>query len=163
VERYPTFEEHTFAWLLDEPRWVDFAEQCYRPLLNASNMQDAKESINRHCRNEASIRDFYKVDVSDIINDYYRRMVNTAKQIEKERFRTKAQFEQCIKDKKCAMIPLLPEGVEVRATSDDYMDIRNQFWSLINDKTMSQENCDYFEFCRVMSDADIYKIPEPRT
>lgn len=155
IDKYPTFEEHTFSSFMDTPKWVEFSKECYEPLLGDSTIAD----LSNKCRNETTIRENYNVNVSDMINDYYRRMANTAKQIEKQRFKTKVQFENCIQTKKCAMIPLLPEGAEVDATSNDYIDIRDQFWSLINDKTMSATNCNFFDLCRVMTKAGIYRLP----
>jgi len=158
IDSYPTFEQHNFAGLLGEPQWVNFSKTCYEPLLKAEDISRARKNLDRKCKTAATIREAYNVDIADMVNNYYRRMTTTARQIERERFRTKEQFAKCIQDKRCAMIPLLPEGVQVSANSRDFLEIRNQFWSLINDKTISAANCDFFDFCRVMRAADLYKI-----
>ena len=152
IDKYPTFEGHKFAWFLDTPRWVTFSKDCYEPLINARTIQ--KENIVRTCKNAALIKDFYGVDVRQIINDHYRKMQSAAKRLENGKL-NKRKFEACLNNKTCAMIPLLPAGVEVDQQSEDYMDIRKQFWSVRNDKKMSQKNCDFFDFCRVMTAAEI--------
>ncbi len=157
IDAYPTFEQDKFAWLLDEPRWVDFSKECYEPMLNSNNAT-VMNDLGRNCKTVALIQDFYKVDVRDIIRNHYSKMQNTAKQLEKGRFKNKSAFETCIQDKKCTMIPLLPAGVEVDQQSTDYLDIRRQFWSLINDKKMSVENCNFFEFCRVMTRNEVITL-----
>ncbi len=156
IENYPTFEEHTFSSFMDTPQWVDFSRDCYEPLLK----RNPSSEPNNKCQTQSAIQENYNISVPTMINDYYSRMVNTAKQIEKQRFKTKAQLEGCIESKRCAMIPLLPEGTDVVASSNDYLDIRDQFWSLINDKHISAQNCDYFDLCRVMTKAGIYRLPK---
>lgn len=152
IDKYPTFEDHKFAWFSDTPRWVGFSKDCYEPLLNSENIP--KQKIGRNCKNATLIKDFYRVDVHQIINTHYRKMQSTAKRLENGKL-NKRKFEACLNNKSCAMIPLLPAGVEVDQQSEDYMDIRKQFWSVRNDKKMSQPNCDFFDFCRVMTAAEI--------
>jgi len=155
IDAYPSFEDHYFNWVTGAPKWVEFSSTCYEPLLKSDNLLETKKGLNTHCKSASSIQNEYGIDIKTIINDHYRKMQNTAKMLEKGRFKNKRRFEGCINDKKCAMIPLLPAGVEVDQQSEDYLDIRKQFWSLINDKTISTDNCNFFDFCRVMTNAEI--------
>ena len=142
IDSYPTFEEHTFSWFFGTPKWVDFNKECYFPLTKGAGS-------GRNCKSNKAIQENYNIDVTTLIQKYYKRMQNTAKLIENGRMKSKRQFEKCIHDKRCAMIPLLPKGIEIDRQSEEHMDVRMQFWSLINDKKMSQKNCDFFELCRV--------------
>lgn len=158
IDAYPTFEQSYFAWFSGAPRWVDFSNDCYQPLLNSDNMSLAVKNIGRHCKSTAAIQDFYRVDIRSIIKSYYNKMQSTAKLLEKGRLDTKPKFEKCIINKKCAMIPLLPAGSTAKQQSDEHLEIRKQFWSVRNDKHMSQQNCDFFDFCRIMVKAKIIKF-----
>jgi len=156
IDQYPTFEEHTFASITGTPKIVDFNTQCYKPLLSSKNLNATLADLNYHCKSSETIRNFYGVDVRNIIQSHYKKMQNTAKQLEKGRLNSKRKFENCIKNKKCVMIPLLPaEAKDVKQQSEDYIDIRKQFWTLINDKKMSKQNCAFFDFCRVMIESKI--------
>ena len=155
IDTYPSYEDHHFSWITNAPKWVDFSSDCYEPLLKSDDLSETKKSLNTHCLSAESILSSYNIDVKTMINDHYRKMQNTAKMLEKGRLKNKRRFEGCINDKKCVMIPLLPAGTNVEQQSEDYLDIRKQFWSLINDKKMSQANCDFFDLCRVMTGAEI--------
>jgi len=155
IERYPTFEEHHFSWITDHPRYVAFSRDCYKPLINAPDAPSAVRAMSPECRTERSIAETYNIDIKKLIHDYHDRMRHTAKQIERERFRTKTQLADCIKNKTCAMIPLLPEGDDVNFQSEENRQIRNQFWSLIEDKDISWANCSYFDLCRLMVQGEV--------
>jgi len=152
IESYPTFEQYKFNWLTGTPKWVDFVEDCYNPMLN-------KTSIDRDCKTSNLIQDNYGIDVKNIIRDHYKKMQSTAMRLEKGRLKNKRQFEKCLEEKECAKIPLLPpeaEGIEQQSTL--YLDIRKQFWSVVNDNRISEKNCNFFEFCRLMLKNDIVSI-----
>lgn len=152
IESYPTYEQHSFAWVTGTPKYVDFVENCYNPML-----RDGEEG--RNCKTSSLIKEHYDIDVKKIIRDHYKKMQSTASSLEKGRFKTKAQLEKCLQDKKCAKIPLLPpeaEGIDQQST--EFMDIRLQFWSIVNDKRISEQNCNFFEFCRLMLEKDIVSI-----
>ena len=160
IETYPTFEETKFSWATNTPKWVAFSEECYQPLLNGT-AQNGKNPIGRNCKSSALIFDFYGIDIRGLINNHYRKMQYTATQLEKGRLARKINFEQCIQNKQCAMIPLLPASAEnITQQSDEYLDIRRQFWSLINDKKMSPENCGFFDLCRTMVQAEIITLDQ---
>lgn len=157
IERYPLFEEHVFPWLLGVPHWIDFNDECVTPALKG-------ESVNRTCRSVQLIENKYGFNVQDLINTHYRKMQNTAKSLEKGRIKTKAHLLNCIKAKNCTTIPLLPAGVDVEnfdEESNDYATIRTQFWSLINDKKISPENCEFMTLCRAMRNIGAIAIKKP--
>lgn len=158
ITQYPTMEEHSFGWLWGAQSWIQFAEDCVRPALTRAN------PANPACRSEAGILDEYKIDVKEAINAHFRKMQSTARRIEEGQLSDKNQYQNCLRQKQCAMIPLLPANVDAEALSrdsQDYIDIRQAFWSLINDTTLSPAVCEYMLLCRAMRNSSIVPIPLP--
>jgi hypothetical protein len=157
IERYPLFEEHIFSWALDVPHWVDFNDECVAPALK-------RQGVSRTCKSVQLIENKYGFNVEDLINTHYRHMKSTAKSLESGRIKTKGHLLGCIKEKKCAAIPLLPASVDVEnfdTKSNDYITIRTQFWSLINDDEISPENCEFMTLCRAMRNIGTIAIKKP--
>lgn len=154
IDGYPTYEDHLFWFLNNKPRYINFSNECFKPALN-------NQQAGRDCNNKNQIYDAYKIDVVDLIESYYQKMKYTARKIETNAFKNTAQFEQCLRDRQCVMIPLLPAGTdEISAKSPEYIGIRNQFWSLIEDNTISAENCDFVDLCRAMRSLGVYTVQE---
>lgn len=145
IDRYPTYEEHTFPFL-GAPDWVRFNDECVQPAL-------LNQVIPPRCASTDLIQRYYRLDVVMAMSTYYSRMKNTAKMVEEGKLKKRSQYAQCIADKQCATIPLLPKGVDaeqVDPSSKDYIGIRQAFWSLINDKKMSQQVCSLTPLCRAL-------------
>lgn len=155
IDQYPTFEANNFAWMNDKPNWVAFNQDCYEPLL-----KNQGRNINRNCEDASEIMEHYNIDIKDIIRTHYKKMQSTAQFLEKGRLGTKKKFEACINTKRCAMIPLLPKNVTVVQQSTGYLNIRKQFWALVNNERMMPEHCAFFDLCRVMVKADIVNFDE---
>ena len=155
IDSYPTFEAHHFSRFLHTPRWVNFSEDCFQPLLNAQSTADM-QNIPQECKSEETIKESYNIDIVQIIRDHHKKMRSTAEKVEKGRFKRTSHLEKCIRDKRCALIPLLPPEAEgLTRESEEYIDIRRQFWHLVEERSMLREHCEFFDFCRVMLEADI--------
>lgn len=160
IESYPIYEQQTFPWFFDGPNWVAFSKECYEPFLSGT-LAEAKKSVGRNCQEAELIRDYYGINLITVIKDHYSKMRKTAKQLQKGRFKTKKKFETCIQSKKCVMIPLLPAGAEdITQQSKQYLDIRKQFWSLINDDKISVQNCNFFDICRIAVITDLLTMDD---
>jgi hypothetical protein len=160
IDQYPLYEDHIFADFLDKPKYVSFSDECYKPALNG-------QTPDRKCRSLNLIENNYNVNVNEIIQNYYRKMQATAQQFEKGRIKDRRQYESCLRRKDCAIIPLLPSGTDVsaiNADSQDHIDIRRKFWSLLDkdNRQISPELCEFVEFCRVMRDMNVVMISKPK-
>jgi hypothetical protein len=159
IDRYPLFEEHILPSLFNSPRWVDFNDDCLTPVLKHT-------PASRSCKSIQLIERKYGFNVQTLINRHYKKMKNTATGLEKGRIKNKEQLLSCIQEKKCVQIPLLPAGVNLEkfdAKSDDYLTIRTQFWSIINERKISPDNCEFMTLCRAMRDLGVVAIKKPNT
>lgn len=157
IDDYPTFEDHYFPILSDKPQWVHFANDCYKP---ATKSQDMAQT----CRSTSLIQTNYNINLDRVIRNHFRKMKTTAEMLQQGQLLNKEQYRRCLTTKRCAIIPLLPadaEGKEIDASSDDYIQIRRQFWSLVNDKEISPEICEFIDLCRVMRDQNVVPIERP--
>lgn len=146
IDQYPTYEQQLKARLFREANWVDFSNDCLLPL-----SQDAKPDVR--CSNPALIESYYALDLNSALTAYFDKMKATAIRIKDGELKTKAELQQCIADKQCALVPLLPPDVDANAispTSVEYMAIRRAFWSVINDTRIKPEVCDYILLCKAM-------------
>lgn len=157
ISSYPTLEKHLFSWVSGTPKWIDFTDDCFKPALK-------NKEIPRKCRSESLIQENYNINITTMVNDYYAKMKSTAKKIERGRIKNKKQLEACLNNKKCAMIPLLPAGVdEITESSTKYKKTRKMFWSIINDKEISPEVCDYISLCKAMRNTGVIAIKQLET
>lgn len=157
IERYPTFEEHNFKFL-KAPDWVRFNDECVQPAL-------LNQVVLPRCTTFDLINRYYNIEMQPVMNIYYGKMRKTAKMVQEGKLKKRSEYAQCIANKSCATIPLLPKGVDAEKldpTSRDFIGIRQAFWSLINDKKMSQEVCALTPVCRAlvnMKVVDPAKLP----
>ncbi|NBX65581.1 MAG: hypothetical protein EBQ96_01120 [Proteobacteria bacterium] len=157
IERYPTFEEYTFKFL-KAPDWVRFNDDCVQPAL-------LNQVVPPRCSTFDLISRYYNIEIQPLMSAHYGKMRRTAKMIEEGKMKKRSEYAQCIANKSCATIPLLPKGVDAEkldASSRDYIGVRQAFWSLINDKKMSQEVCALTPLCRAlvnMKTVDPGKLP----
>ncbi|MBU6235731.1 MAG: hypothetical protein KGQ41_07795, partial [Alphaproteobacteria bacterium] len=145
IDRYPTYEEYTFAFL-KAPDWVRFNDECVQPAL-------LNQVVPPRCASMDLIQRYYNIDMTMTMSAYYAKMKRTAKKVEEGKLKKRSEYAQCISNKECATIPLLPKGVDaekVDPTSKDYIGVRQAFWSLITDKKMSQEVCSLTPICRAL-------------
>lgn len=157
IDQYPTMEEYNFGWLWSEPRWVHFARECVEPGMNKRNVEPA-------CRSAGGILEEYHIDIQSVINQQFKKMQSTAQKIERGQLKDKRQYQNCLDQKQCAFIPLLPANVDpeqVKRESEDYLVIRQTFWSLVNDREISPNVCEYMLLCRVMRDLSVIPIAKP--
>jgi hypothetical protein len=156
IDAYPSYEDTLFWFINEKPRYVDFVRECYEPALN-------NQQAGRDCNSRNQIIEKYKFDVVAAIDNYYQKMKYTAQQIESQAFTDISGFEQCLRDRQCAVIPLLPaDSGEVPEQSNQYLEVRKKFWSLIEDDTISEENCDFVDLCRAMKSLGVYTISTPK-
>lgn len=152
IDAYPTYEDHLFSIITGKPKYFQFNYDCFEPALTDQQAGPACNSANQ-------IQNTYNIDIRSLIDNYYQKMKYTAQQIETKTFNDISQFETCLRDRQCVMIPLLPPEVdENQAQSREYLSIRKQFWSLIEDDAISSENCEYMDLCRAMRNLGVYTI-----
>jgi hypothetical protein len=159
MSEYPTMEQNTFGGLLGEKRWVQFADDCVKPSMGGVAPPPT-------CRSKQNIIDEYNIDPTDLINNRFKIMKRTAQRIEDGELKTKRAYQQCLMNKTCAIIPLLPANVDpekIDQQSEDYIETRRMFWSLINDTQISPEICEYIDLCRVLRNSGVVPIEEPDT
>lgn len=158
IDNYPTLEQHHFGWIWGAPRPVAFTNDCIIPHIKG-------HSVSGDCKSAQNIRDTYNIDPLAMVNTHFRAMKNTAQRIESGRLSNKKQYQACLENKSCAIIPLLPADVDpqsISQQSQDYILTRKMFWSLVNDPQISPEICDYIDLCRILRDMGIMPIEKPK-
>ncbi|PCI01144.1 MAG: hypothetical protein COB76_01980 [Alphaproteobacteria bacterium] len=158
ITTYPTLEERHFGSLLGVPSWVQFAEECIEPSLKGNKAA-------RDCKSSSSINDTYGIDALKLVNTHFTRMKRTAQKIEGGQMKSKRQYQRCLVNKTCAIIPLLPAHVEaedIDRQSQDHIATRTMFWSLVNDPKISPEICEFMDLCRALRDLDVMPIEKPK-
>lgn len=146
IDHYPTYEEHLFKFL-GYPDWADFYTDCIAPTANVP------VNVPPTCASFDSIMQAYNVDVPTMMQFYYGKMKKTAQMIQEGKLTQRNAYATCIANKGCATIPLLPKGVDatkIDPTSKEYLEVRQAFWSLINDKKMSPTVCNQMEMCKIL-------------
>lgn len=157
IEVYPTYEKYLFR-ILEAPDWVRFNEDCVQPAL-------ANKPMAGQCGSLDTITEYYHIDIKRTMSTHYARMKSTAKQIQNGKLNKRSAYAQCLKAKTCATIPLLPKGVDannIDPTGRDYIEVREAFWSIINDKRMSAATCNQTTLCKAlvtMRAVDIKRLP----
>jgi len=157
IDKYPTFEEQLQARYLGQPNWVDFTNDCLIPL------NQGLKTDNR-CLNLSSVSTYYHLDLNAALNDYYQRMRNTARRISNGELKTKTELQQCIAQKQCALVPLLPPDVQAASigpASTEFLIIRKAFWSLVNDDRLKPEVCEYSLLCKAMVQMGFLSASDP--
>lgn len=157
IKEYPTLEERHFGWVWGVPSYIPFAEDCVIPKLKGLR-------TGKDCKSSASIQSAYNVDARALVNTHFSKMKRTAQRIEGGQMKSKRQYETCLRNKTCAIIPLLPANVDAEAIdrqSGEYLATRKMFWSLVNDKKISPEICEFMELCRALRDLGVMPIERP--
>lgn len=145
IDHFPTYEEYTFRFL-KAPDWVRFNEECVQPSLT-------NQVVPPRCANFDLIERYYHVDVRNAMSLHFGKMKKTAKMIQDGKMNKRSAYIDCISNKVCAAIPLLPKGVDaaqIEQNSKDYIGIRQAFWSLVDDKKMSPQVCSLTPLCRAL-------------
>lgn len=158
IDTYPILESYHFGWLWGAPDYVRFSNDCIAPALH-----NQKPGI--HCNSQNSIRSEYNIDAFDMVNEHYKVMQSTAKRVESGRLKSKKQYQQCLANKTCAIIPLLPANVDAESIdrqSQDYLPTRKMFWSLVNDPKISPEICEFMDLCRALRNLEVMPIERPQ-
>lgn len=142
----PTLEQHWNPYD-SAPDWVKFDEECYRPALGQGSYAET-------CKDKNRIFSAYGIDVMQTIRDRYSVMKDTARRISTGELASKQAYMDCISGGSCAVVPLLPVGVDAAKlgpTNEDYKDVRIAFWNLIDGKEMTVDLCEYMPFCKAMT------------
>ncbi len=144
IEKYPTLEQHIFAKTLRQKDWIRLGEWCIKPALK-------RQPVPGFCRTPEGIQDMYRIDVQAEMEKYLRRMQKTAKDIQDGRIESASQYQNCIAQRQCAPIPLLPDDVApdtLDPKSTQYADIRQAFWDLVEEKGITAPICLSMTLCR---------------
>tara|TARA_Y100001001_G_scaffold162709_1_gene189945 strand:- start:1987 stop:2859 length:873 start_codon:yes stop_codon:yes gene_type:complete len=146
VDHYPTLEEYFQARMFGGQDWVGFARECGEPAKR-------REPVPQQCKTLQDIRDTYGLNVQQVMDNHFAKMKKTARLIADGKMTNKRIYERCVAQKNCAIVPLLPANVEnneMIAQSTDYMDLRQAFWSLVEDENLSRSVCDYMGLCNLL-------------
>lgn len=146
IDEYPSLEEHFFSRTMNKKDWIRFAEVCVTPAL-------AQRPVPGICRDARAIRDTFRIDVKREIDSFLARMQLTAKEVESARIRSGSQYQQCIAEKRCAPIPLLPENVDADSLVNDsvqHLVVRQGFWDLVEERGLTNNVCQAMVLCRAM-------------
>jgi len=157
IDHFPSYEEYTFKFL-KAPDWVRFNEECVQPALS-------NQAVPPRCATFDLIQKYYYIDVRNVMQLHFGKMKKTAKMVQEGKMNKRSAYIDCIANKICAAIPLLPKGVDagqIEQNSKDYIGVRQAFWSLIDDKKMSPQVCSLTPLCRAlvnMKAVDPAKMP----
>jgi hypothetical protein len=157
IKEYPTYEQHVFGAFWGAPKYVDFAEECIEPTLRGVNAQ-------RECKSSNAISNEYNINAKEMVDEHFQKMKRTAQRIEGGQMKSKRQYEACLVNKTCAIIPLLPANVDadsISRQSEDHIATRRMFWSLVNGNQITPELCEFMDLCRALRDLDVIPIEEP--
>lgn len=157
IDEYPTLEEHMLAKTLRKKDWVRFAENCVTPAMR-------QQPVAGFCRDATLIQQHYRINVPAEIDIFMRRMQKTAQDIESGRIRTGSQYQQCIAEKRCAPIPLLPEDVDAEKLVNDstqHIEIRKAFWDLVEGRGLTPGICNAMTLCRSMLATGVVSFGRP--
>lgn len=156
IEKYPTLEQHIFAKTLRQQDWIRLAEWCVTPALN-------RKPVPGFCRTPQAIEDIYRINVQIEMEKFLRRMQKTAKDIQDGRIASAGQYQKCIAERLCAPIPLLPDNVEPETLdpkSTQYVEIRQAFWDLVEEKGLTPPVCLSMTLCRGMRATGVVNFGE---
>ena len=156
IKKYPTYEEHKFSSFMNSPRWISFSRECFEPALYERPMAE-------NCHSANLIQDHYSININDTINTHYAKMRKTAFMLQKGQLNNQNIYRSCLQSKNCAFIPLLPADANIEnisPKSDTHLRVRRQFWSIINNKNIQPEVCEFMDLCRVMNNANVVSIKE---
>ncbi len=145
IDHYPTYEEYTFEFM-KAPDWVRFNDECVQPALT-------QNPVPPRCASFDLIQRYYRIDLRQAMSQHFAKMKRTATMVQEGKLSKRSAYAECIANKQCATIPLLPKGVDANAIdpgSQDYIGIRQAFWSLINDKKMSPTACALTPLCKAL-------------
>lgn len=165
IDRYPSFEAHLISRFQKEPNWIGFTNDCLTPALSG-------QTIETTCLNSAVVMSEYGIDIDAEIEDQYQRMSYTVQQIERGRIKNDRQYRGCVASKRCAPVPLLPQGVkadEIDPRSEDHLEVRQLFWQIAAGGELSREVCVFNQLCNAVMKAGIVtprsvaEIEEERT
>lgn len=154
IDRFPTYEAHLIALAKKQPNWVGFANDCIKPALS-------NQVMNRNCLTTNLIQASYGIDLDNEITQQHQRMKYTVQQIERGRLKSKRQYIGCIASKRCAAVPLLPQGVkagDIDPRSDDHLSVRQLFWEIASGRELSREVCAINALCAAALKGDMIKV-----
>jgi hypothetical protein len=151
MDKYPTWEQQIWIRLSGGPNWVDFNNECALPYLRGRD-------VKTKCVSFTVIEKEYGLDMKSELQDHFQKMKKTAQRIEKGQIKNVRQYRNCILDKSCALVPMLPKGVETDKldnNSPQYGNIRKAFWSIINDQNITPEVCEFMRLCDLLIDLNV--------
>ena len=151
IDRFPSYENHLIARLKKQPNWVGFINDCVTPAM-------AGQAVATNCLNNSVVTSEYGIDINAEVEAQYQRMKYTVQQVERGRIKNRRQYIGCIHTKRCASVPLLPQGVkaeEIDPRSEDHLLVRQLFWQIASGGELSQEVCSFNQFCKAMMDTGL--------
>lgn len=157
IDSYPTLEQHLLARTLGRQDWIRFADDCIKPALE-------RRPMGGQCRTPEQIERTYNINVDQELNRFVRRMQRTAQDIEGGRIKSGGQYQKCLAEKICAPIALLPEEADVEKLQGDtsqYVEIRQAFWDLVEEKGLTPPICLTMTLCRGLLGTGVVSFGAP--
>lgn len=150
VRTLPTLEEHWMASYTNSggPDWVRFDKECYKPALTGG-------AFSPNCKTKDLVTTTYRLPIMQFIDQRFQLMKTTAKRVNDKGLTTKVMYDTCVSDGSCAQIPLLPAAVVdptlITPVSEEYKDIRNAFWLLVDKDKLTIGACEAIPLCKAMT------------
>lgn len=148
VDKYPTFEQQLKIEHMDQGSdWVNFAKDC----IDVNVVE--KEDINPRCSSLNAISTNYRIDALSVLKEQFKKMRDTAKMVEENKFKNRARYITCVNSKQCAVIPMLPGNIkseDIDPRSYQYIDIRRAFWQLVDELPVDPALCSFDKMCKAL-------------
>lgn len=103
------------------------------------------------CRSYEAMRQAYGVDADFLLKSEHGKMNMTARRIARGEITTPEELEDCIKQGICREIPMVPAKYhdnEKALNSPQGIKMREAFWHLINDGSITLLTCSYLDICK---------------
>ncbi|MGZ9097594.1 MAG: hypothetical protein ACXW30_04785 [Micavibrio sp.] len=111
------------------------------------------------CGSVAAIKTAFGFDLLAEVNDSHSRMKETAKKIADGQL-TEEAYQECLKKKECAAVPMLGEGVDPH--SKEAALISRLFWQLVERDRMNEDVCGLIPACVMALDKKIIVLKNGR-
>ena len=158
IDSYPSLEKYLVSKLGVGKNWVDFTNQCHDPLLKGAD-------VSPSCLSLEQIKSSYGLDMREILKDHFAKMRKTAKLISNGRMKRKSQLESCLRRKECAVVPMLPAGVDAKAISEEsleHLDTRRTFWEIVDNGVITPRVCKFVGLCILLGELGAVNPNNPK-
>lgn len=143
IAEYPSLEEYLMSKFGFGENWVDFTLDCHDAIT-------FNRPLPEQCKTLQGIQKSYGIDMREVLRGHFGKMKKTANMIVKGRLKRKSQLENCLADKDCARVPMLPAGVDASTMSQDsreHLETRRTFWEIVDNGAITPKVCKFVDLC----------------